>query len=684
MHFPIYKPHERYRLLLNSPTQKGNTDSESLQLNTYKVIADLPSLGNKMPSPSVGAVADLAPLQPSKPSSSYVDNNDDDAEIEYEEVEEEIEVEEEEDEIGEDLTPIREENNQNDTSRVMEPNEHEEHVTSGSVTPGIPISNPQGIHAIEESSGNFILTESSETRPKEEPCLNGERTSKDSDQKALCDSEGINELKTKSSAGVDTDLSMIDNSRKKVNVDNIVEKNFQTAVEAAENTKLMSSRLDAPHMRPRDFSSTAEFSGENKRPRIICEFHAKGWCIKGNSCRFLHIKERDLEAVKKKSEFSAGEASSVAHLPTRESEEKWKSNSEKYIHYASPLVKGSSSNYRNTAFHGDFSSCSSIISDNYRSTGISSYGTSIEGMIDKKSQFISRDHSSRGLSHSLSRPPFSFSSSSWNTEALPTRKLLESSREHYTFVSSSLQRSSSSFSGSESESLSRNIVIRDADHAAGYKTKTSSDDWEPSVPFRPSHSITQKLLFQENLYDPIRHSIEQTNVGDGLLKSYSDQGATIKNTHLQSNNSQEDEKLLNSARVKDLKKVSTTSSGSRLEGDRSMNKIEPKVEEVSQNNEHDIDMKTDGHVQTESKTLKYFQTALVEFVKDLVKPTWREGLLSRDAHKLIVKKAVDKVLSTLQPDQIPSTDESVNLYLSVSQPKLAKLVEGYIDKYGKS
>lgn len=369
-------------------------------------------------------------------------------------------------------------------------------------------------------------------------------------------------------------------------------------------------------------------------------------------------------------------APSVAHFPTQESGEKPKLNSEKYSHYASPLVMYSSSNYRNTALHGDFSSCYSISSDNYRSTGISSYGTSIEGTTDQKSQFLSRDHISRGLSHSLSRPPFSFSSSSWNTDALLTLKLLESSRQHHVSLSSSFRRSSLSFSGSESKSLSQNNVFSDADHSYGYKTNISSDDWEPSVPFRPSHSITQKLLFQENQYDPIRHSIEQTVVGDGLLKSpYSDQRASNKNTQLQSNNSQEDENLLNSVHVKDIKKVSTSNSGSRLEGDGSRNKTEPKVEEVSQNNEHDIDMKTNGHVQKVSKTLKSFQNALVEFVKELVKPTWREGLLSRDAHKLIVKKAVDKVLSTMQSDQIPSTDENINLYLSVSQPKIAKLVE---------
>lgn len=29
----------------------------------------------------------------------------------------------------------------------------------------------------------------------------------------------------------------------------------------------------------------------NKRPAIICDYFAKGWCIKGSLCRFLHRKD---------------------------------------------------------------------------------------------------------------------------------------------------------------------------------------------------------------------------------------------------------------------------------------------------------------------------------------------------------------------------------------------------------
>ncbi|KAJ6935559.1 protease-related family protein [Populus alba x Populus x berolinensis] len=55
-----------------------------------------------------------------------------------------------------------------------------------------------------------------------------------------------------------------------------------------------------------------------------------------------------------------------------------------------------------------------------------------------------------------------------------------------------------------------------------------------------------------------------------------------------------------------------------------------------------------------------------------------------DAHNTIVKKTAEKVLSSLQPHQIPAAVESIKQFLSSSQPKMTKLAEGYVSKYGKS
>lgn len=38
-------------------------------------------------------------------------------------------------------------------------------------------------------------------------------------------------------------------------------------------------------------SSGAGIDNGDKRPAIVCDFFAKGWCIKGSMCRFLHRKD---------------------------------------------------------------------------------------------------------------------------------------------------------------------------------------------------------------------------------------------------------------------------------------------------------------------------------------------------------------------------------------------------------
>ena len=60
-------------------------------------------------------------------------------------------------------------------------------------------------------------------------------------------------------------------------------------------------RLHAAKIRFRDPSPSAEIDRESKKIRMVCEFHAKGWCIRGKSCRFLHTKDAP-DAVMIKSE----------------------------------------------------------------------------------------------------------------------------------------------------------------------------------------------------------------------------------------------------------------------------------------------------------------------------------------------------------------------------------------------
>lgn len=73
--------------------------------------------------------------------------------------------------------------------------------------------------------------------------------------------------------------------------------------------------------------------------------------------------------------------------------------------------------------------------------------------------------------------------------------------------------------------------------------------------------------------------------------------------------------------------------------------------------------------------MRAFKFALVEVVKDLLKPAWKEGKLNKDGYKNIVKKVAEKVTGTMQSGNVPQTQEKIDHYLSASKPKLTKLVQ---------
>ncbi|ESQ48035.1 hypothetical protein EUTSA_v10020512mg [Eutrema salsugineum] len=84
------------------------------------------------------------------------------------------------------------------------------------------------------------------------------------------------------------------------------------------------------------------------------------------------------------------------------------------------------------------------------------------------------------------------------------------------------------------------------------------------------------------------------------------------------------------------------------------------------------------------KGMRAFKFALVEIVKELLKPAWKEGKMNKDGYKNIVKKVVEKVTGTMQSGNVPQTQEKIDHYLSASKPKLTKLVQAYISKFKKA
>ncbi|KAK9267020.1 hypothetical protein L1049_025289 [Liquidambar formosana] len=85
----------------------------------------------------------------------------------------------------------------------------------------------------------------------------------------------------------------------------------------------------------------------------------------------------------------------------------------------------------------------------------------------------------------------------------------------------------------------------------------------------------------------------------------------------------------------------------------------------------------------DSRSMKLFKISLADFVKEVLKPSWRQGNMSKEAFKTIVKKTVDKVSGAMKGHQVPKSQAKINQYIDSSQRKLTKLVMGYVDKYVK-
>ncbi|XP_039158141.1 serine/arginine repetitive matrix protein 2 isoform X2 [Eucalyptus grandis] len=83
----------------------------------------------------------------------------------------------------------------------------------------------------------------------------------------------------------------------------------------------------------------------------------------------------------------------------------------------------------------------------------------------------------------------------------------------------------------------------------------------------------------------------------------------------------------------------------------------------------------------DSRSMKLFKVALADFVKEVLRPSWRQGNMSKEAFKTIVKKTVDKVTGAMKSHHIPKSQVKINHYIDSSQRKLTKLVMGYVDKY---
>ncbi|KAL4332854.1 hypothetical protein GQ457_07G029160 [Hibiscus cannabinus] len=474
----------------------------------------------------------------------------------------------------------------------------------------------------------------------------------------------------------------------------------QMCIQTKDDKWSMKLRSAAPQTSAGSLSHGDNFNSENKRPALICDFFAKGWCNKGSSCKFIHIKdngsnprqqpEEDVAVADEKIAVQLGEG--IGNAAER----------------SGPPSPGSTdrlhSSVRNkTAISPLLQSMNKPITSlgpQHFPASIDDFGPSKEVRQNSIGQSWPADNyirpcllSDRGsntykeeqkfrVSTWLASLPLSYSQSAHTHAA---QKMLDNNREHHTSWLSSLLQGSSPFSNFEPENFRVSDIARNPLHFAEYRVKFSSDDWEPSVPFRPSLFVTFGPSSPRCQYGPLCDSIDLSSVGKGsLIFSFCSQGPSLLNVaypptcsdsasagplvpecsvdkrsasshaDMQNGTLAKEEISSVASHVKDILKTRKNDNDrdARHGRDGFGCKIDLKADIVREKNETDIEHKSDGDALRESKAMKHFHTAL--------------GYRHHSA------------------SSIPLTFESVKQYLSSSQPNIAWLVQGYIKKYRKS
>ncbi|KAL5202004.1 hypothetical protein ABZP36_012956 [Zizania latifolia] len=205
--------------------------------------------------------------------------------------------------------------------------------------------------------------------------------------------------------------------------------------------------------------------------------------------------------------------------------------------------------------------------------------------------------------------------------------------------------------------------------SVGQLSPTREDVWITSVPFVPSFNFPGSTSPSKSQHDPLvdgidphklesLNNLKSSNISCSISSQYGNKNV-IREGSLEKALACHD-KLARNISAKGSNAFASLVSYDRkqsfsLDGD---------------NRAKTCERKNDAALGNEKA--RDFRFHLVEHVKELVKPIWKEGNLSKDAHKLIVKKSVDKVFASL--DEIPDTEEAISKYITTSGSKIEKLV----------
>ncbi|XP_031490784.1 zinc finger CCCH domain-containing protein 36-like isoform X2 [Nymphaea colorata] len=252
-------------------------------------------------------------------------------------------------------------------------------------------------------------------------------------------------------------------------------------------------------------------------------------------------------------------------------------------------------------------------------------------------------------------------------------KLSRDDIEYSLSSSGSRPRNSPSYYTSSENGKLMHIDASNPSASGGYTTSSYSYSWEPSVPFRSSFLHASARLLSESPCDSIHDSIEPSSKGANGTSQASDfvNGNNFGNTLPEPSSSSN---IITGFDDKSFQKETSFHDAKVGKGAYLPRESHDDVAHLA-GDEKDI---------KETKAMKCFRAVLIDFVKELVRPSWQHGNLSKDAHKLVVKKSVGKVLSSMHSHQMPSNSEAIEQFLSLSRPKISKLVQGYVAKYAKA
>ncbi|EMS64902.1 hypothetical protein TRIUR3_35462 [Triticum urartu] len=190
------------------------------------------------------------------------------------------------------------------------------------------------------------------------------------------------------------------------------------------------------------------------------------------------------------------------------------------------------------------------------------------------------------------------------------------------------------------------------------------DPWVTSVPFVPLVEFPNSTSPSNSPYDPLADSMNPPKVESGNILKSSNISCSISSQHTAGNGVIDGD--INKSLIYDKLARNMSAKGSN----EFAGLVAPGKERSS--------LDGDTLVKAFERTKDYFRIHLAEHVKELLKPIWKEGKLSKDAHKLIVKKSVDKVLATVDLHQVPATKELITDYITMSGTKIEKLVKSNV------